>query len=108
VKPLQGRGYTLRIREPNWYEHRLLKSPGIKGNLHVFSEGSEEIERMLLFRDWLRKHTADRVLYEETKSELAAQTWEFTQNYADAKAQIIQRILTRAQGDKSQRKSGSS
>ena len=96
VKPLEEKGYTLRIREPDWYEHRLLKPPEVEGNLHVFSAGCEEIERMLLFRDWLRTHADDRLLYEETKRELAARTWKYTQNYADAKAKVVQEILARA------------
>ena len=96
VKPLEEKGYTLRIREPDWYEHRLLKAPEVEGNLHVFSAGCEEIERMLLFRDWLRIHADDRLLYEETKRELAARTWKYTQNYADAKAEVVQEILARA------------
>ncbi len=75
VKPLEEKGYTLRIREPDWYEHRLLKPPDVQGNLHVFSDGCEEIEQMLLFRDWLRNHADDRLLYEETKRELAARSW---------------------------------
>jgi GrpB-like predicted nucleotidyltransferase (UPF0157 family) len=96
VKPLEEKGYTLRIREPDWYEHRLLKPPEVEGNLHVFSAGCAEIERMLLFRDWLRIHADDRLLYEETKRELAARTWKYTQNYADAKAKVVQEILARA------------
>jgi GrpB-like predicted nucleotidyltransferase (UPF0157 family) len=99
VKSLEARGYTLRIREPNWYEHRLLKSPGIAGNLHVFSDGCEEIEQMLLFRDWLRDHPGDRLLYAETKRDLAARTWKYTQNYADAKSEVVQAILARARGN---------
>ena len=95
VKPLAEKGYTLRIREPDWYEHRLLKPPDVKGNLHVFSDGCEEIEQMLMFRDWLRDHVDDRVLYEDTKRELAARTWKYTQNYADAKAEIVHEILAR-------------
>ena len=96
VKPLEEQGYTLKFREPNWYEHRLLKPPQIDGNLHVFSDGCEEIEQMLLFRDWLRNHPEDRLLYEGTKQRLAAQTWKYTQNYADAKTEVIQQILARA------------
>ena len=46
----------LRIREPDWFEHRVLKTPDIAGNLHVFSVGCEEIDRMLAFRNWLRSH----------------------------------------------------
>jgi GrpB-like predicted nucleotidyltransferase (UPF0157 family) len=96
VKPLEEKGYTLRIREPDWYEHRLLKPPDVQGNLHVFSAGCEEIEQMLLFRDWLRSHSDDRLLYEATKRKLAARTWKYTQNYADAKSEVVQEILARA------------
>jgi GrpB-like predicted nucleotidyltransferase (UPF0157 family) len=96
VKPLEEKGYTLRIREPDWYEHRLLKPPQVPGNLHVFSVGCPEIEQMVLFRDWLRNHTDDRTLYEATKRELAARTWKYTQNYADAKSEVVQSILARA------------
>jgi len=101
AKPLEEKGYTLRIREPDWYEHRLLKPPDVPGNLHVFSEGCEQIEQMLLFRDWLRNHANDRLLYEEAKRQLAAQTWKYTQNYADAKTEVIQAILVRAHRNQS-------
>ena len=96
VKPLEEMGYTLTIREPEWYEHRVLRPADVNGNLHVFSDGCEEIETMLLFRDWLRNHDEDRVLYEDTKRELAAQTWKYTQNYADAKSEIVREIMERA------------
>ncbi|MBX3060270.1 MAG: GrpB family protein [Anaerolineae bacterium] len=96
VRPLAERGYTLRIREPEWYEHRLLKPPDVQGNLHVFSAGCPEIERMVLFRDWLRNHPEDRLLYEATKRDLAARTWKYVQNYADAKSEVVAAILARA------------
>lgn len=96
VPALEKAGYRLRIREPQWHEHRLFKSPDIAGNLHVFSAGCPEIERMLLFRDWLRAHDQERALYEETKRELAGRTWKYTQNYADAKSEVVEGILARA------------
>jgi len=101
AKPLEEKGYTLRIREPDWYEHRLLKPPDVPGNLHVFSEGCEQIEQMLLFRDWLRNNVNDRLLYEDTKRKLAARIWKYTQNYADAKTEVIQAILVRARRNQS-------
>ena len=101
VKPLEERGYMLRIREPDWYEHRMLKAPEPRGNLHVFSEGCEEIAQMLLFHDWLRDHADARLLYEETKHRLAARTWKYTQNYTDAKAEVVQAILAQARGAQS-------
>lgn len=35
VKPLEHKGYTLRIREPDWHEHGLLKPPEANVTLHV-------------------------------------------------------------------------
>ena len=46
--------------------------------------------------DWLRSHRDDRLRYEEAKRELAARTWKYTQNYADAKTKVVQEILARA------------
>ena len=67
----RGRGLRLAIREPDWYEHRVFKGPDTNINLHVFSPGCLEIDRMVGFRDWLRTHDEDRELYERTKRELA-------------------------------------
>jgi GrpB-like predicted nucleotidyltransferase (UPF0157 family) len=96
VPPLEARGFVLRIREPDWFEHRLLKSHDVESNVHVFSAGCSEIERMLAFRNWLRVHDDDRRLYEKTKMDLAARTWRHVQNYADAKSDIVREILERA------------
>ena len=98
VPALEGVGYVLKIREPNWFGHRLLKTPGADVNLHVFSKGCEETARLLMFRDWLRSHDDDRNLYEREKQKLAAQTWKYMQNYADAKSEIVNEILARALG----------
>jgi GrpB-like predicted nucleotidyltransferase (UPF0157 family) len=60
---LAAAGYRLVIREPDWFEHRVLKGPGANINLHVFAAGSPEVHRMLRFRDWLRGNPDDRELY---------------------------------------------
>jgi GrpB-like predicted nucleotidyltransferase (UPF0157 family) len=96
---LEAAGYVLRIREPDWYEHRVFKGPDMDINLHVFSPGCPEIDRMLLFRDRLRSNASDRRLYERTKKELARRDWKYTQNYADAKTAVVEEILTRARRD---------
>ncbi len=103
VPALQSAGYTLRIREPEWYEHRVFKGSDTDVNLHVFSAGCIEIDRMIGFRDWLRTHTEDRELYERTKRELAAQRWKHVQNYADAKSEVVEQILARVVSDEGKR-----
>lgn len=96
VPALEAHGYVLKIREPDWHQHRLLKGPDVDINLHVFPPGCPEIDRMLRFRDWLRSHEDDRRYYEETKLQLAAREWAYVQNYADAKSAVVEEILGRA------------
>lgn len=96
VPALEAAGYVLRIREPDWFEHRCFKGPDTDVNLHTFSGGCEEVEWMLRFRDWLRADDDDRRLYEREKRELAAREWKYVQNYADAKSEVVREILTRA------------
>ncbi len=93
---LEAAGFELHIREAEWHEHRCLKGFDPDANLHVFSPGCVEIERMVGFRDWLRTHDDDRELYETTKRRLAAQEWGFVQDYADAKSQVVDEIRIRA------------
>lgn len=95
---LEAAGYALRIRERDWFEHRLLKGPDRDVNLHVFSAGCPEVARMMLLRDWLRVHPDERELYERAKRGLAARTWDRVQSYADAKSGVVAEILARAEG----------
>jgi GrpB-like predicted nucleotidyltransferase (UPF0157 family) len=101
VPQLEAEGYVLRVREPDWYQHRHFKGPDTHISFHVFSAGCEEIERMLRFRDHLRSHDEDRALYERTKRELAKREWKFVQAYADAKSEVVREILVRAMAARS-------
>jgi len=93
---LEAAGYVLRIREPNWFEHRLFNGPDTNINLHVFTVDAAEIDRMLLFRDHLRADDADRDAYLQVKRDLARRTWQHVQHYADSKAAIVEQIMARA------------
>ena len=101
VPPMEAAGYVLRIREPDWFEHRMFRGVDTNLNLHVFTDGSPEIERMLAFRDWLRSHDDERLLYERAKRDLAAREWTYVQNYADAKTEVVEAIIARAGRDQS-------
>ncbi len=96
VSDLEVAGYRLTIREPEWFEHRLLKGPVININLHVFSAGCEETARMVRFRDWLRSHAEDRERYEAVKRDLSQRDWKYVQQYADAKSSVVTEIMERA------------
>jgi GrpB-like predicted nucleotidyltransferase (UPF0157 family) len=96
VPALEAAGYVLRGREPDWFEHRFFKGTDADINLHVFSAGAAEIDRMVLFRDWLRSHDGDRDAYLRVKRDLAQRTWRHVQHYADSKTAIVQEIMARA------------
>jgi GrpB-like predicted nucleotidyltransferase (UPF0157 family) len=93
VPALEAAGYVLRIREPDWFEHRLFKGPDTDINLHVFTVftvGTAEIDQMLVFRDRLRAEDADRDAYLQIKRDLAGRTWRrHVQHYADSKTAIV-------------------
>jgi GrpB-like predicted nucleotidyltransferase (UPF0157 family) len=95
---LESAGYLLRVREPDWHEHRMLRTTARDVHVHVYTVGSSEIVRNLAFRDWLRGNDEDRALYESTKRTLAEQDWPTMQHYADAKSDVIETILVRALG----------
>jgi len=97
VPDLEAGGYVLTIREPEWFEHRVFKGPDTNVNLHVFSAGCEETDRMVLFRDRLRENPDDRDRYAAAKRELAARDWKYVQQYADAKTAVVAEIMARAE-----------
>lgn len=96
VPSMEAVGYAVRIREPDWHQHRVLKGPDTDVNMHTFGDGSAEIVRMLAFRDRLRTVDHERELYLRTKRKLAARHWVHVQDYADAKGEVVEAIIARA------------
>ena len=97
---LEALGYELRVREPDFHEHRMLRTPEKDVHIHVFSPDSPEIERYLIFRDQLRTNDSDRARYRRVKRELARQTWTNMNAYADAKEEVIEDIIARARRER--------
>jgi GrpB-like predicted nucleotidyltransferase (UPF0157 family) len=106
VPALEAAGYVLWSREPDWFEHRMFKGPDTDINLHVFTAGAAEIDKMLLFRDWLRTCEPDRDAYLKVKRELAQRAWRHVQHYADAKSAIVEQIVAHAAAARQPRRAG--
>jgi GrpB-like predicted nucleotidyltransferase (UPF0157 family) len=98
VPALARAGYVLRIREPSFDEHRMLRTPQRDMHLHVFPPHSPEVQRYLVFRDLLRSDPAARQLYTDTKRALARRDWPTTNHYADAKTDVIETLIARGLG----------
>ena len=93
IPPLESAGYVLRVREPN---HLMVRTPELDVHVHLWAE-SEDLDRHLLFRDWLRENADDRAKYEAVKRELATRTWLDMNEYAYAKSDVIIDITSRAE-----------
>ena len=89
----------LRVREPDFHEHRMLRTQEKDVHIHVLSHDSPEIRRYLLFRDRLRRDAADRELYAQCKRRLATREWPTMQHYAEAKTEMVEAIISRAEAE---------
>lgn len=96
---LEAAGYRLRVREPDWNEHRMFRTPERDVHVHVYSTGCPEIERNLVFRNRLRLNIEDRNRYEQVKRKLAEKEWADMNEYAEAKTEVIESIIASAQAE---------
>lgn len=93
---LEKVGYVLRVREPDFHEHRMLRTPERDVHIHVYSLGSPEIARYLIFRDELRRNPDALKRYENVKRHLASQDWTDMNAYAEAKTKVVEDIIASA------------
>lgn len=89
VPDMEADGWVLRIREPEFEEHRLLRLEDPECNLHVWSPGPPEPQRHRLFRDWLIAHPEDRERYAAAKQSAAAEGFTDGMHYNNAKAWVV-------------------
>ncbi|MEP6669296.1 MAG: GrpB family protein [Chthoniobacter sp.] len=89
-------GYVLRVREPDWHQHRMFRTRELDVHVHIFSRGCVEVTRHLAFRDRLRAFPEDRLLYEGVKRKLAGEDWPDMNAYAQAKTEVVEQIIARA------------
>jgi GrpB-like predicted nucleotidyltransferase (UPF0157 family) len=99
LSPMVEAGYVLRVREKDWYEHRMFRTPELDVHIHFYSAGCEEIRRLLAFRDRLRSHAHELLLYESAKRNLSGRDWSDMNEYARAKTEVVEAIIARALQD---------
>lgn len=99
VPALETAGFTLVVREPWWYGHRMLRADQPRCNLHVFGFDSPEPVRHRIFRDWLRGNPGERDRYAAIKRQAASEAnarGEHVMQYNARKEQVIREIYQRA------------
>lgn len=85
-------GYELRVREP---DHRMLRTSAKDVHIHCWSD-PQDVERHLVFRDWLRHDEPDRARYGQLKQTLAQHEWPDMNHYARAKSDLVAEVTSRA------------
>ncbi|HEM8865899.1 TPA: GrpB family protein [Providencia stuartii] len=94
IPQLTALGYVHTIREPSWYEHRMLYLDKPQVNLHVFAPGCPEHLRHQLFRDWLMTHPDDLATYAVSKMK-AKEGVNTMMDYNQKKNDTIQKIYAK-------------
>ncbi len=94
IEPIVGLGYeyvkAFEVELPFRRYFRKDNADGVRTHqIHLVEITSEWWERHLIFRDYLRTHPEASEAYERLKRELAAQPFETTNDYADAKTEFI-------------------
>lgn len=99
VPALAAAGFVLRVREPWWHEHRLLRGEAPVSQVHVFGPDSPEVVRHRLFRDWLRGNPDERARYAAVKrgaADAARAAGEHMMQYNARKERVLREIYARA------------
>jgi len=97
VSPIESLGVQLRSRDR---EHRFFRPfSGLPRGIqvHVCATGSRWERKHLLFRDYLRSSDVARDAYLAAKLEAAERWRDDRVAYADAKTEVIQRLMTNAE-----------
>ena len=92
---LEEAGYELRVREPEFDEHRMVRTPEKNVHVHIFPPWSKETGRYLAFRNQLRANAEDRAAYEQAKRTLAKRKWGDMNDYAEAKSDVVEAIIAK-------------
>lgn len=90
-------GYELRVREPDYYGHRMVRTLDKDVHIHIYPPSAPDVERYRLVRDELRQNEVLRDKYGSLKQKLASRDWEDMNAYSAAKTEVIDEIIAATQ-----------
>jgi GrpB-like predicted nucleotidyltransferase (UPF0157 family) len=85
------------VDEERWTVHPAILTR--QYHIHIWPEDTEEFQRHIRFRDYIRSHPEARQAYEDLKRELAEKEWKHGNDYAGAKTRFIRAIEARTKAD---------
>lgn len=101
ISTLEELGYVTKGEYGVPFRRYFQKKDGLQGhNVHIFEEGSPEIERHIHFRDYLRLNSETCQEYAALKMALAKQYPYDINAYCNAKDAFIQKVSEKSPSDK--------
>jgi GrpB-like predicted nucleotidyltransferase (UPF0157 family) len=92
IAPMAALGYVYRGERGIAGRHLFARGNPRSHNVHAFAADNPEVERHLLFRDYLRTHLDERDAYAALKRSLAEKFGDDRRQYAEAKTPFCERI----------------
>jgi GrpB-like predicted nucleotidyltransferase (UPF0157 family) len=95
--PIENLGFVFRENNPDLSKRYFREMPGKRRtHIHVRQAGSWAEQSSLLFRDYMRTHSADTQRYADLKRHLAKKYRDDRYGYTDAKGPFIWEIMAAA------------
>lgn len=88
--------FELMVNEDRRKLYAERRIPGAETNVHIRITGEFSQQAALLFRDYLRAEPSARRRYERAKRELAERDWDRIDDYAEAKGDMVWKLLCEA------------
>ncbi len=96
IKPLCDMGYTFKGENGIPRRHYFLKGEPCTHHIHMLEKTSEEWERLILFRDYLRSHQNTAEEYKKLKRDLSERLQGDRKAYQAAKSDFVETVIRKS------------
>ena len=100
IKPLCDRGYTFKGENGIPRRHYFLKGEPCTHHIHMLEKDSEEWEKLILFRDYLRSNQKTAEEYKKLKRNLSERHREDRKVYQAAKTDFVAAVIRKSPGSR--------
>ena len=100
IKPLCDMGYTFKGENGIPRRHYFLKGEPCTHHIHLLEKTSEEWEKLILFRDYLRSNQNTAEEYKELKRDLLQRLQGDRKAYQAAKSDFVAAVIRKSPGSR--------
>ena len=96
IEPLCDMGYAFKGENGIPRRHYFLKGEPCTHHIHMLEKNSEEWERLILFRDYLRSHQKTAEEYKQLKCDLSERLQGGRKSYQAAKSDFVETVIRKS------------